>query len=279
MKHRNRIVLLAGCAISSFAVMAYAASAAQPAHQTQALRESRYQHSIAIDDINRDGLYDIAVTYSNRNFIDVYIQTTQGYLNHVTSIFINTPVAVEFARILGNDTTEMVAISENDDESMITVFSITTDLDVTPLSEFIVPFRAAVVAPADYCEVGFGEFIIADREFSRVAIVTWDRDAGGIAIDMLSSDSVPPACGPLPFKCNNATEPACDPSPSIPGIQACLEAVQCRRDKCAWAACMHREYDDGSYALWIAQNLACASVSLAERLQCFVVPGIDLSPK
>ena len=76
------------------------------------------------------------------------------------------------------------------------------------------------------------------------------------------------------YPCNDYTEPACNPSETVPGIQDCMRAAMCRSDKCHWAACIELN-SGGTWFGWIGANLACGAVTDLELTGClrkFIVP-------
>ncbi|HCH64226.1 MAG: hypothetical protein CL927_01970 [Deltaproteobacteria bacterium] len=95
-----------------------------------------------------------------------------------------------------------------------------------------------------------------DGDYELVEFMTSD---GGLDTE----DTVLDECG---------DEPDCAEDPTNSGIQECLRAVDCRRDKCYWAACIL--YSDSLWDLprYTGAMTACATVALAERLACIPAP-------
>lgn len=125
-----------------------------------------------------------------------------------------------------------------------------------------------MIVPLDICQDGLPEILVATRDLSAVSLVQDELTGFNVVpVDLITGEGLPD-CERATTACNNATEPDCDPNPTDPGIQACLEATSCRRDKCSWAACIHYHYEGGWKVTFVTENLACASVSLIERVAC-----------
>lgn len=122
--------------------------------------------------------------------------------------------------------------------------------------DFDLDGRDSVRFSTDSEDVAFEIGQAVDGEYELVEFMTSD---GGLEAE----DTVLDECG---------NEPDCAEDPTNSGIQECLRAVDCRRDKCYWAACIL--YSDSWWDLprYTGAITACATVALAERLACIPAP-------
>ncbi len=219
-----------------------------------------------VGDINGDGLYDVVRAITSSGIIEVWKGEPDDTLTLQNTYSLQGASAVTLGDLDADGKLDLVAGSKS--QSSIFYGLGNNDFMFLFASPIFVGIGPGVVTVADTCVDLLPEILLSNDQLTTNKMI----------LDVLSAPSVLTVTSETPITCPEqlpppcGAEPACNPAPAFPGIQECLRAADCRRQKCHWAACVNCHDGNGCSAweriVWVGANLACAYANQLEVAGC-----------
>ncbi len=260
----HRIVLTLLCVITMLAQLVQAQIIVQDSDPPPSGGAPSKYH--AARDLDGDGLFDVVRTITSADTIEVWRGHADDTFTLESVYYLDGASAIAISDLNADGLLDLVVGSKSDDSVYVGTGRGT--FTFTFGSAIFVGLNPGILSISDTCGDLWPEILLSNDELTTQKIV----------LEVMVNPTVYTVTSETPITCPErlpppcGDEPACNPATEFPGIQECLRAADCRRLKCHWAACVNCHDGNGctrwERVVWVAQNLACAQVSLLETAGC-----------
>jgi hypothetical protein len=217
-------------------------------------------------DVDNDGLLDVFIAHRYDNKVTVHRMIDQDNFVNGATILTNAPRDIASGDVNGDGAVDIAIHSAVGNK--VTVYVNDGSGSFSQAANVTLPGTAGGIVTADFDGNAADDVFLTTSNPNVIYRIA--DSAGGYAVSTIDATGFGAATNLSPLA-NSASdcgdEPDCDVNAG-PGIQECMRAVECRRDKCYWAACVLYTEHWWQAPRYAAAMLACASVAIVERTLC-----------